>query len=77
MLEEIFENVSALQLVGVGAVSLVLYSLFSRVVENLKIGRLGGRAPVRPSYLPFGIDTAARSLQNLFNHNFLPYLTEG
>jgi hypothetical protein len=77
MLEDIFKNVSALQLVSAGVVLLVLYRVFSLVAENYKISRLGERAPVRPSYLPFGIDTAAKSLKNLFNHNFLPYITDG
>ncbi|OAK94012.1 cytochrome P450 52A11 [Phaeosphaeriaceae sp. SRC1lsM3a] len=44
-------------LLGAGALYIV-YNIATRIQTNARIKRLGGRAPVRKAYLPYGIDLA-------------------
>jgi cytochrome P450 len=55
-------------LLGAGALFIV-YNIAARIHKNAQIKRLGARAPVRKSYLPYGIDLAYEVLTNAMKDN--------
>ncbi|KAH7064272.1 cytochrome P450 52A11 [Paraphoma chrysanthemicola] len=57
-------DVSAPYLLLGAAVLFVVYNVAFRLQKNAQINRLGARAPVRKSYLPYGIDLAYDMISN-------------
>lgn len=55
-------------LLGAGAL-FVVYNIAARIHKDAQIRRLGARAPVRKSYLPYGIDLAYEVLTNAMKDN--------
>lgn len=46
------------QLAGAAVVLFIAYQIASKLYENVQIRRLGARAPIRRSYLPYSLDQA-------------------
>lgn len=58
MLDQLQSSVTTPYLLGGLFVLFVGYKIYNRVAKNARIRKLGARAPIRPSYLPYGIDLA-------------------
>jgi hypothetical protein len=77
MLEALVQNVSVTQVALITVACVLLVGLVSRMHESYRISKLGARAPIRPSYAPFGLDTAYRGIVSVLNNRVLEYFEAG
>jgi hypothetical protein len=77
MLDIIFSNLSFLKIFLYAVGGCALYTIITRVIENRRINALGGRAPVRTSYLPLGLDTLYKVVTSSLRHDQLGFWLEG
>jgi hypothetical protein len=77
MLEGLLQFVSLWNVCGVVVlVAGVLYAS-KAIEEDRKIRRLGGYAPQRKVWLPFGLDVAYNGARATIEHRVLEYFNEG
>jgi hypothetical protein len=77
MLEIIFSDLSFLKVFLYAVGGCALYSIITGILENRHINALGGRAPVRKSYLPLGLDTLYKVVTSSLRHDQLGFWLDG
>jgi hypothetical protein len=79
MLEEIFQRVSVPQILLFLVASYVVYDFVQKISDDRKIRQLGGRAPLRRSWFPFGwgLDIAYQGLMAGVNNTVYDFFREG
>jgi hypothetical protein len=77
MLEDIFKDVTYPQLLIVLIGSYILYDFIQKVIEDRKIRKLGGRAPLRPAWLPWSVDLAYQGVRSVINNTTFEYMQRG
>jgi hypothetical protein len=77
LLDSLIKDTSWTQLTLLGLAALVLFNYIKSAAHDAKIRKLGLRAPVRPSWLPFGIDLAYGGVKSLLNNETMEYFQEG
>jgi hypothetical protein len=77
MLEEVLKVVSLWHVVGIAILTAVLLYAGKLIDEDRRIRRLGGRAPRRRTFLPFGFDIAYNGARATVKHRVLEYFDEG
>ncbi|KAF1963320.1 cytochrome P450 alkane hydroxylase-like protein [Byssothecium circinans] len=56
MLQHLGVSLSTLQLIAAGFAIVLVYKIGTTLAYNVKLRKLGGRAPIRNSYAPLGLD---------------------
>ena len=77
MLDNIFQSVSYAQILLFVVGAYVVYDFIKKVNEDRKIRRLGARAPIRRSWVPFGIDIAYQGTMSVIHNKTYEYFLEG
>jgi hypothetical protein len=77
MLEALFGFISLWNVAGVVAAAAAVLYAAKAIQEDRKIRRLGGYAPKRTVWLPFGLDIAYNGARATIEHRVLEYFNEG
>jgi hypothetical protein len=77
MLEVLLGFISPLNVAGVVALAAVVLYVAQAIAEDRKIRSLGGYAPQRKVWLPFGLDIAYNGARSTIEHRVLEYFNEG
>jgi len=77
MITDAIKELSVLQVVLGLLGTYVVIDFIKKVIEDGKIRRLGGRAPIRRGWLPFGIDIAYQGMQALLTNRTYEYFLNG
>jgi cytochrome P450 len=77
LVDSLISDASWTQLSVVGLVLLVLFNLIKTTIHDAKIRKLGLRAPIKPAWLPFGIDLAYGGVKSLLANETLEYFQTG
>ncbi|KAF2671178.1 cytochrome P450 alkane hydroxylase-like protein [Microthyrium microscopicum] len=74
MIEEVIKSFTFVQWALVTLGAFVVYDFVKKVRKDSKIRRLGGRAPMRKGWLPFGLDIAYSSLMSLLRNETVEHI---
>jgi hypothetical protein len=77
MLEALLGFISPWNVAGVVVLAAVVLYAAKAIEEDRKIRSLGGYAPQRKVWLPFGLDVAYNGARSTIEHRVLEYFNEG
>jgi hypothetical protein len=77
ILESLFQHLTVGKVVVGSIVLLILFDFLSRLVNHLKIRKVGLRAPSKTIPWPFGLDIAYRGIRSAQNNKVYEFFQEG
>jgi len=75
--ESLFQYLTVGRVVIGGIVFILLFDLLSRLITNVKIRRIGLKAPSRGISWPFGLDVAYHGIRSARNNKVYEFFQEG
>jgi hypothetical protein len=77
MLEDFVKGISISQ-IAIFAIGITVFLYYaSQIQENIRIKKLGSRAPVRTAWLPFGLDVIYGSVSSVLKNETLEFFEDG
>lgn len=77
LLEDVVGDLTPLKTFGLVVGAYVCWTYISYFIADAKIRRLGGHAPVRPSWVPWSLDTLYEAIQTQLKHEALEFWLKG